>query len=165
MNNPSAAMIKAALIAGAVRITSSAVKTALSDNEQGYGKINLDAILAPASPGSALFLDVNPGLQTGQSYIHKLQVKSKQVPLKVVLSYTDFPGRSLVNNLNLILRSPTGRIFVGNSPTGKLILDNQNNVEVLKISKPLPGEWQLQVVGANVPKGPQDFALVILAAV
>ncbi len=163
MNYPSAALIKAALIAGAVRITSSAAKTALSDNEQGYGKINLDAILAPASPGSVLFLDVNPGLQTGQSYIHKLQVKSKQLPLKVVLSYTDYPGRSLVNNLNLILRSPTGRIYVGNSPTGKLILDNQNNVEVLKISKPLPGEWQLQVVGANVPKGPQDFALVILA--
>lgn len=162
--NPTAALIKAALIAGATRIKSSAAKSSLSDNEQGFGKINLDAILAPTPPGKSLFLESSPGLQTGQSHLQKLLVVSNRVPLKVVLCYSDYPGHSLVNNLNLILRSPTGRIYVGSAPSGKLVLDNQNNVEVLKIPRPRPGEWQVQVIGANIPKGPQDFALVVTAA-
>jgi hypothetical protein len=79
-----------------------------------------------------------------------------------VLAYSDYPGRSLVNNLNLIMRSPTGRIYAGNAVAGKLTLDNKNNVEMLNIHKPRPGAWQVSVVAANVPNGPQDFALVVL---
>jgi hypothetical protein len=41
-------------------------------------------------------------------------------------------------------------------------LDNKNNVEAVHIDEPTPGEWRLEVVGANVPQGPQAFALVVL---
>lgn len=159
--NPSAALLKAALIAGATRIKSASPRQALADNEQGYGRINLDEILAPAAPAQAIFLDISPGLQTGQSYTLKIDVQSKACPLRIVLAYSDYPGRSLVNNLNLIIRSPTGKLYTGNAQRGKLTLDNKNNVELLEIPAPRPGAWQIQVIGANIPAGPQDFALVV----
>jgi len=44
-----------------------------------------------------------------------------------------------------------------------LNLDVTNNVEVIQVSNPVPGEWTLQVVASNIPQGPQDFALVLTA--
>jgi serine protease AprX len=158
--NPSAALIKAVLIAGASRIKSASPKSTICDNEQGFGRINLDAVLAPAAPAHVAFLDSTNGLQTGQSSSLEVEILSNKIPLRVVLAYSDFPGRSLVNNLNLIVRSPNGRIYAGNSPSGKLALDNKNNLEVLLIPHPRAGKWQVQVIAANVPNGPQDFALV-----
>ena len=158
--NPSAALIKAALIASAVRIKSIAPKNAISDNDQGFGRVNLESILIPTPPAKVYFLDVAPGVETGQSYNLTLNVTSNSAPLRIVMVYTDYPGRSLVNNLNLIARSPTGRIYAGNALSGKLILDNKNNIEALNILKPRVGSWQVQVVGANIPNGPQDFAIV-----
>jgi hypothetical protein len=158
--NPSAALIKAALIASAVRIKSIAPKNAISDNDQGFGRVNLESILIPTPPAKVYFLDVAPGVETGQSYNLTFNVTSNSAPLRIVMVYTDYPGRSLVNNLNLIARSPTGRIYAGNALSGKLILDNKNNIEALNILKPRVGSWQVQVVGANIPNGPQDFAIV-----
>ncbi|MFV0277417.1 MAG: hypothetical protein ACK5HY_09570 [Parahaliea sp.] len=37
-----------------------------------------------------------------------------------------------------------------------------NNVEVIEVGAPMPGEWTVQVVASNVPQGPQDCALVLL---
>lgn len=162
IENPSAALIKAALVAGAKRIHSNAPRSSIYDNEQGYGRLNLDAVLAPQSPTRAIFREISPGLETGQNYLLAFQVESNAAPLRITLAYTDYPGRSLVNNLNLILRSPSGRIYAGNAQAGKLALDNKNNLEVLQIKRPRPGTWQLQVSAANVPHGPQDFALVLL---
>ena len=160
ISNPSAALIKAALIASTRRIKSSAPKKALSDNEQGFGRINLESLLMPLSPSKVYYLDVTSGIETGQSYNLNFEIKSSKVPLRIVMVYTDYPGRSLVNNLNLIARSPTGRLYAGNGQAGKLVLDNKNNIEALNISKPHAGNWQIQIIGANVPNGPQDFAIV-----
>ncbi|WP_206678984.1 hypothetical protein, partial [Salmonella enterica] len=68
----------------------------------------------PPSPSRLKFLEVAPGLRTGQIHSFEIEVLSKQTPLRVVLAYTDFPGPALVNNLNLTARSPTGRRYVGN---------------------------------------------------
>jgi hypothetical protein len=93
-------------------------------------------------------------------------VTSKEAPLRVVLAYSDFPGPALVNNLNLMATSPTGRRYVGNRSAGNtLVLDTSNNAECLHIKQPALGKWKLQVLGSNVPQGPQDFALVWLGAV
>jgi len=45
-----------------------------------------------------------------------------------------------------------------------LVMDTKNNVEVVHIDSPQSGKWRLDVVGANVPQGPQDFAVVVLGA-
>lgn len=161
--NPSAALLKAALIAGAVRMPGYGTDGAVADCDQGFGRLNLDAIVAPTPPASARFLDVSPGLQTGRFHALTLHVRSSSTPLRVVLAYTDYPGSTLVNNLNLILRAPDGRRRVGNQPeTGPLELDVTNNVEVVHVVRPAEGAWTLQVIAANVPHGPQDFALAIL---
>jgi hypothetical protein len=164
ISKPSAALLKATLIAGATRLTGYASKGTVVDNEQGYGRVSLDNILAPAQPASAKFIEIRPGLQTGDLNRTLLQVKSGNVPLRIVLAYSDYPGPALVNNLNLVLRAPDNRVYAGNqrSGSGSLELDNKNNVEAVQIDQPAAGEWRIEVVGANVPQGPQPFALVVL---
>jgi subtilisin-like proprotein convertase family protein len=159
--NPSAALLKATLIAGAGRLTGS--PPGIFDHNQGFGRVNVDAILSPAAPVAARFIDQSPGLRTGEVYSMSFSIASRQAPLRVVLAYSDYPGPSLVNNLNLVLQSPDATRFVGNqAPGGGLTMDTTNNVEVAHIASPTPGAWTLQVIGSNIPSGPQDFALVLL---
>jgi len=158
---PSAALLKATLVAGATRLGATA--GALADNHQGFGRIHLDRVLAPTAPSSATFLDRGQGLSTGEVHTQEIRVASRQAPLRVVLAYSDAPGPNLVNNLNLVLVAPDGTRLVGNQgPGGALTLDARNNVEVVQVANPTPGVWSAQVVGSNVPLGPQDFALVVL---
>ncbi len=164
IQNPSAALLKATLIAGATRLAGYGDPGAVVDNDQGYGRVNLDAVLAPPAPIESEFVEVAPGLRTGEIYTTDIDLKSADAALRVVMAYSDYPGSSLVNNLNLILAAPSGKRYVGNQAAGAaMTLDGKNNVEVIHIANPEPGRWQLQVVGSNIPHGPQDFALVYLA--
>lgn len=160
---PSAALLKAALICGATRLPGTAGDGVVCDNDQGFGRVNLDAILAPAAPAQAQFIDVAPGLRTGELYTQQIDIQSAGTPLRVVLAYSDYPGAALVNNLNLILTAPDGRRFVGNQGAGALTMDARNNVEAIHVVSPQPGAWRLEVVGSNIPQGPQPFALVYTA--
>jgi hypothetical protein len=68
-----------------------------------------------------------------------------------------------VNNLNLIVTAPNGTRFVGNQrKNGPATLDAANNVEVVHVDRAGSGTWRVDVVGSNVPRGPQDFALVAI---
>jgi len=69
----------------------------------------------------------------------------------------------LVNNLNLILTGPDGKKYTGNQAGASATLDTVNNVEVIAINAPSAGNWRLDVVGSNIPQGPQDFALVYIS--
>ncbi len=164
LKNPSAALLKATLIAGATRLAGYGSPGAVADNDQGYGRVNLDAVLAPPVTAERAFMEITPGLRTGEVYTTAIEIKSADVPLRVVMAYSDYPGPSLVNNLNLILVAPDGNRYVGNQSAGaSLTMDVKNNVEVVHIPNPEPGNWMLQVVGSNIPHGPQEFALVYLA--
>ena len=44
-----------------------------------------------------------------------------------------------------------------------LTLDATNNVEVIQVNQPVAGTWKAEVVGSNVPQGPQPFAWVAQA--
>jgi len=81
----------------------------------------------------------------------------------IVLAYIDYPGLTLVNNLNLIAYSPAETVHAGNQPSGTLTMDTANNVEVIEVRRPKPGTWRIAVVGSNVARGPQDFALAYKA--
>ena len=161
---PTAALLKATLIAGATRLPGYASRGAVLDPHQGFGRVRLDAVLAPPRPAVTRFLEAAPGLKTGKVHTVTVRVKSDRVPLRVVLAYSDYPGAALVNNLNLILEGPRGQIRVGNAGTGSgMALDVKNNVEVVHVRRPAPGIWKIRVVGSNVPRGPQDYALVYQA--
>ena len=164
ISNPSAALMKATLIAGASRLAGYGTLGAVSDHDQGYGRVNLDAILAPTESTQAEFLDVTAGLRTGEIYRTEIEVQSSSAPLRIVLAYSDYPGPSLVNNLNLILTAPDGKRYVGNQTEGGLLsMDSKNNVEVVNIVNPAVGSWMAEVVASSIPQGPQDFAMVYMA--
>jgi len=62
-----------------------------------------------------------------------------------------------------MVTAPDGTRFVGNqAQSGSVTLDSSNNVELVDVLSAASGEWRIDVVGANVPEGPQEFALVII---
>jgi hypothetical protein len=88
----------------------------------------------------------------------------------VSLAWSDYPGSlptgGLVSNLDLVVISPGGTQYRGNAfsdgwsvPGGGA--DNVNNLESVYIRNPEFGFWTVRVEGANVPHGPQPFALVL----
>lgn len=162
---PSAALLKATLIHGAIRL-SSATESIVVDNDQGYGRVNLDGALASSTTKTIEFNDIKPGLRTGEVHTIEIKIQSSLQPLRVTMAYSDYPGTTLINNLNLMLTAPDGSRHVGNPKPGSLMaLDAVNNVEVINISNPLLGKWLIDIVASNVAQGPQDFALVYSANV
>lgn len=160
--SPSAALLKASLITGATKLSGYSPTNQNGDNEQGYGRVNIDAIVSPQSPVKVYFLDDDIGLHTGQSDEFTIRVNSPNHPFRVAMAYSDYPGASLVNNLNLILTDPQGRHYVSEeSPGGTLLMDTRNNVEVIHVRRPRSGRWKLKVIASQVPHGPQEYAFVI----
>jgi subtilisin family serine protease len=153
---PSAALLKALLIAGAQRLPKTAAAGTLLDNHQGFGRVNLDR-----SVKKVLATVDGTGLKTGGKATVSVAVPAGQKTLRIVMCYSDFPGSALINNLNMIVTSPAGKKMVGNQRTGStgLSLDATNNVEVIQVGKAKSGTWTVDIVGSNVAKGPQDFAL------
>lgn len=157
---PTAALLKAVLIASATRLPNGPGR--LVDNDQGYGLVNLESVLKPSNNRKLRMENVTPGLRTGEAWRRAIAL-SARAPLRVVLAYSDFPGSALVNNLNLIVRGPNGARYVGNqSRPDATTLDTANNVEMVHVPSAARGDWSVEVVGANVPQGPQPFALAIV---
>ena len=163
--NPSAALLKATLIAGAKRLPNNGEAGAVCDNAQGFGRLDLDGALAPQAPSAIEYIDVAQGLSTGEIWSRDMLIQNDAFPLRVVMVYSDYPGEHLVNNLNLILTAPDGKRHVGNaSSDGTLTMDANNNVEMAQVTTPLPGLWHIEVVASNVPQPNQEFALVVVGA-
>lgn len=167
---PSAALIKATLIHGAQyrpdrRASVDGVR--MYDFAQGWGHLDLRSVLAPAAPIQTRWYDQRRGLNTGQSWRWNCSVADTSVPLTFTLVWTDYPGAArnypnLVNDLDLVVTTPSGKVVYGNclpeQTDGKP--DRFNNVERILFAKPESGRYSIRVRGFNVPRGPQDFALV-----
>jgi hypothetical protein len=155
---PTAALLKALLIASTVRLPSPGAKR-LVNNHQGYGLINLASALEPSQSRRLRMHNVSPGLRTGEEWQRTIRL-SAAARLRVVLAYSDFPGPALVNNLNLIVTAPNGRRFVGNQiRAGSVTLDSANNVEMVEVASAISGQWRIEVVGSNIllVRGQMDF--------
>ncbi len=162
---PSAALLKATIIAAARRVpylltsTGQVETKAVPSNEQGFGFPVLDDALY--FPGDAAKLRVQDvplasGLAEGQSATMGLSVK-QGTPLKIVLVWTDPPGVPLVNDLDLRVTDPAGNVFLGNGQS-----DHVNNVEAVSISQPLAGIYTISVSAAHIGLGlRQSYALVV----
>lgn len=171
VTDPSAALIKAIIIHSCQYISYQHPHKKSSrwiDNEQGWGRVNLDNFLDPQPPTQVIFDDQQQGLIEGERYEYNVEVSNGTVPIRVILVYTDYPGAELINNLNLTLHSPSGKYYVGNHREGDdstKLQDNNNNVEGIVVESPETGTWCITVMGSDVSEGPQDFAIVASAGV
>ncbi len=154
---PSAALLKAALICGASPINRPAWSF---DIEQGFGRVNVGAVVAPTAPVAVRFIE-GEGLSTGDLREHKVTVRGSAADLRIVMAYTDYPGPRLINNLNLLVRDPGGKYWLGNAGLGPPQFDSVNNVELVHIPDAPAGVYRLQVVASNVLYGWQRYALTI----
>src|SRR2546426_8876710 len=182
--NPSAALVKAILTASSRKITGSSANNSENrypNDHQGWGRLVLDDALyvnpATEGPRKLWVVDQTSGISTGQGVDYKIRVNSNAAPLKIVMAYSDYPAfpnaaPALVNNLNLQVTGPTGAVYKGNvfgiyvvgqSVPNSGNFDNRNPIEGVIVNSPAVGEWAIHVEGANVPSGPQGFAVVAVA--
>jgi hypothetical protein len=155
--NPSAALLKAALIHAALFTED---YDTLAINYQGWGEVNLSNIIT--QDYAVEFFDQSEGfIDSGETDEYELEVIDESKPLRVTLVYTDNPMReNLVNNLNLQVHSSEGKYFIGNH-FFRDTPDNCNNVENCLIEIPSPSNWKIKVIASGVAEPSQDYALVI----
>jgi hypothetical protein len=155
-----------------------------SDRE-GWGRVLLNNTIRFGSDAqhALVISDVRNinGLQTGQSGHVTISNASAASPLHVTLAYADAPAQPqtgcgspplsmAVNNLDLIVTAPNGDVYRGNYFVGGVSApggtpDAINNLEQVLVASPQTGRWDIQVLGASVPQGPQGYAVVITGAV
>ena len=172
---PSAALVKAALIASAVDIAALGCSMAepVPSRDQGWGLIQLDRALPFDGDAGRLVVDDEWDAFAAASdppFRRELATDAAG-PLKVVLVWTDPPSTStaavnLVNDLDLVVEGPDG-VYRGNQfaggesqPGGSA--DRLNNVEVVWLPEALPGEWTVEVRPHAIREAGQGFALVVL---
>jgi serine protease AprX len=170
-NSPSAALLKATLVNGARWLSgpdSVADREARPNFHQGFGAVNLTTTVPnPAEPDLRLeFVDCweTPNLQLGETgERRRFQVDVEAgMPLRLCMAYTDLPGRSLQNDLSVMVQDPTGAKIAGNTGLPEITRsDVDNNVEVIRVDDPTPGRWLIQVFARNLLRPPQDYALVV----
>ena len=196
---PSAALVKALLILATVPIPGANQNSVLNmpnvgypDFDQGFGMLDLRAILPhPAAPPAreVSFADVpntapgalqarqppNSPRRSFQSYA--VTVPAEAVgPLRVVLVWTDPPGRGVQNRMSLRVRKPDQTSVFGNEThpfyadpadiaAGAQVLDKNNNVLVAVFPTPSPGVYMLTVTAESTAVPYQGYALAVVGPV
>jgi serine protease AprX len=198
VENPSAALLKAVLISATrpvpQRIDDAIKKIGFPDFDQGFGRIDISAIIpdvANPSPRRLVFADVANTSQDAlesrapvggarkSTRVYKVTVAAgAKAPLVATLAWTDPPGNDLQNNLQLDVRGPADLFVIGNAnhifmkdpdfndvaPNG-VVLDKRNNVEQIRIDAAEPGEYLIRVSAHNTVLPPQGYALAVVGCV
>jgi serine protease AprX len=172
-HEPSAALLKAAIINGCIKIDGQDAVLKFPDlpnYNQGFGRVDLSkTIPQPETNFYFNFIDnyQKPAehlIKTGQGIQRNLKLTAPGW-IKICLVYTDIPARALQNNLNLFadMASHPDSPWRGNQNAPSLLhqLDTVNNVEIISIENAFAGDYIIKVVATNLIKGPQDFAVVI----
>ncbi len=170
---PSAALIKALLINGAVELVGqySPSEAGLSPNvSSGWGRVDLaGSIILPGPNPNAGFGEGGP-LKQGQDGTITIKIPqqagkakagsgtaSTGPTLKITLVWTDPPGAKLQNDLDLIVRAANGQERHGNVGTAKTF-DRVNNVEQVVWHNIPPGNATITVHAFHITKFPQPWA-------
>lgn len=186
--NPSPAMMKAVFIAAAEDLVggTNADGGTLGhrpDRFQGYGRLDLDAVINPAGDEVYLMDQEFVFTSTGQDWGIGLNAADPSEPMKVVLTWTDAPGPGVggttpawINDLDLQVDALDGNTYLGNvvggdgwSATGGSP-DGMNNTEAVWLQPSQhQGGFNLNVLATDIagdalnphdPDDPsQDFAI------
>ncbi len=141
------------------------------DYASGYGRARARAAVDQLRGGGWLLGRVTPD----QSAVYTLTVPPGAPEVKLTLVWDDVPAlqnaaRTLVNDLDLVVFDPAGTrhypwtLDPDNpaAPATRNRPDHVNNLEQVFVGRDLvPGDWQVMVVGNDLPLGAeQKFALV-----
>jgi hypothetical protein len=172
--NPSAALLKATLINSTRRLTAAdatADFNILPNMHQGFGVIHMPfAYPNPVQPMLRLeFLDdwQAPGAGftvTGQRRRYQIGVAAG-LRLSICLVWTCILAERQ-NNLNLLRNCwAAARGFLHqNLPLALGPMDQENNVELVRIDAPAAGNYLIQIAASNLLTADQDLALVVTGA-
>lgn len=190
--DPSGALMKAVLIASAKRINGECSDNGLRPGPaQGWGFPVLRNALVFEGDGNRLLVsDIRNDAgftETCDVNRHYFYLFNDASELRIALVWTDEPGAignagpALVNDLDLVVASPSGSIYVGNNfhREGKSLgysekgdtRDNLNSVECVfvraeDLTQQDLGKWTVRVEASNIPNGgPQGYALVMLGVI
>ena len=174
--NPSGALIKAIMTAGAFKMTGSGAG-ANPGQAQGYGRILLEDSLYFAGDASHLYIqDEANGLQTAGVANYSITALGSE-RLTFVLTWSDVAAAvnaspATVNSLRLEVQAPNGDVWTQKLPasysvnnanptqsTATTNYDTINTLQRIQFDAPTTGVYQVRVRGINVPNGPQKFAL------
>ncbi|NLN70444.1 MAG: S8 family serine peptidase [Chloroflexi bacterium] len=184
--DPSPALVKAAFLPVAHSLAghldaNGKVLSHPFDSKQGWGRLNLDAVLNP--PGMVFYYDqAHIFNASGQTWSTKLTFEAPVQFLRAMLTWTDAPGHGLggatqawVNDLDLSLEID-GQVYYGNRFNAEGLSipggtpDTKNNTEGLFLESLPEGTYTLTVTAANISGDgvpnfggdlDQDFALAI----
>ncbi|HEQ79070.1 MAG TPA: hypothetical protein ENN76_02255, partial [Euryarchaeota archaeon] len=167
---PSAALLKAVALAGAVDIGVADIP----NYNEGWGRIHAENSLYFAGDSKKLkVIDNTFGLLNGQSITYHIGVSDSDgaEPLKIFLVWTDYKGDPaasirLVNDLDMKVTVPGGTTYYGNNFAGGQSItgvysDERNNVEAFARFNPVNGVYTVTIDAKHIPYGPQPFALVV----
>ena len=182
---PSGALLKSVLIAGSADVTD---EPGWPSSREGWGRVDLSGSL-PIGSGSSSRLIVEqrwnndagpkPALATGGEHRISFTVEDASIPVRIVLAWHDAPGDfgssdPVVNDLDLEVIGPGGLVYLGNDideSTGASIPgssgapDMRNTVEVVSLPSPLPGAYNVRIIGAAVQVGGQGYGISITGGV
>ncbi len=175
---PSAALVKAVLVASAVDLAELGCGDVrpVPSPDQGWGVVQLDRALPLPDSGRGLVVADGPVAFTAAAPpAWSLEVVVPESgELKVVLVWTDPPSTPsaavhLVNDLDLVVSGPDGT-FLGNVfSDGESVAggsaDRRNTVEVVRRRAASPGRWRIVVRAAGLTLPPQAFALAVVGSV
>lgn len=173
-HEPSAALLKAAIVNGTRRLTGAdalAPPGGEPSFHQGFGGVHVPTTI-PVTADPAFRLEFRDEWEaggerlnaSGERALYRFSVNPGSPWLRVCLAWTDVPGRALQNNLNLFLRHiESDERWRGNEqlPLSLNIPDPDNNVEVVRVQNPRTGDYAIHVMAKNLLHADQDFALVV----
>lgn len=153
-HQPSAALLKAFLVNGAVPMTGqfAGEVPAGSNVVSGFGRVDVARSIAPDPASQTLFAD-EPGdaVASGELRVYRIDGVDPAVPLTVTLVWTDAPALDgnggLINKLYLQVVGPDGHVHHGDVfpfPAAT------NNVQRVGIPAPAAGAYEVRVWGVAV---------------
>ncbi len=146
------------------------------NDREGWGRVLLDDAMTFAGDvrRSALFQAFNntpQALHTGQFSQWTVEVTNTSVPLRAALAFFDAPAAAgtafaPVNDLNLVVVSPTGTTYRGNRFAGGVSVsggtpDAINSLELVLLPEPQAGTWTVRVEAAAVNVGRQGYGVAV----
>jgi hypothetical protein len=178
VSTPSAALIKALLINGAVELVgqySPSEAGPSPNNNSGFGRVNLaNSIVIPGLNSNAGLGQCGP-LHQGDKDTVVVTIPSKPygegapraepgtmalgATFKVTLVWSDPPGDKLQNDLDLIVIAADGSERHGNMGMSKEF-DRVNNVEQVLWTNMPPGEAKIVIRAFHITSFPQPYAYV-----